>query len=34
MTPFQDKPDLKKKHANQVALLAAPDYAEPEYEIQ
>ncbi len=34
MTPYQDKPDLKKKFANQVTLLAAPDYAEPEYEIQ
>jgi len=33
-TPYQDKFDLKKKHANQVTLLAAPDYAEPEYELQ
>jgi hypothetical protein len=26
MTPYQDKFDLKKKFANQVTLLAAPDY--------
>lgn len=31
-TSYQDKFDLKKKHANQVTLLAAPDYVEPEYE--
>ena len=34
ITPFQDKPDLKKKWANQVDLLVAPDYTEPEYEIR
>lgn len=34
ITPYQDKFDLKKKHANQVTLLAAPDYVEPEYELQ
>jgi hypothetical protein len=34
MTPFQDKPDLKKKWANQTDLLIAPDYAEPAYEIE
>jgi hypothetical protein len=34
MTPYQDKFDLKKKFANQVDLLTAPDYAEPEYEIK
>lgn len=33
-TPYQDKFDLKKKFANQTTLLAAPDYVEPEYEIQ
>ena len=32
MTPYQNKFDLKNKHANQVTLLAAPDYTEPEYE--
>lgn len=32
-TSYQDKFDLKKKHANQVELLTAPDYAEPEYEL-
>jgi len=32
MTPYQDKFDLRKKHANEVTLLAAQDYTEPEYE--
>ena len=33
-TPYQEKPDLKKKWANQTDLLIAPDYTEPAYEIQ
>ena len=34
VTPYQEKPDLKKKWANQTELLIAPDYVEPAYEIQ
>ena len=34
MTPYQDPFDVKKKNANEVHILVAPDYEEPSYELQ